>query len=53
MKVDNESMLNKIAYILTTEHEDVEILNKLSELPLSDEAKCAILKIFFLSKYTM
>lgn len=45
MKVDNESMLNKIAYILTTEHEDVEILNKLSELPLSDEAKCAILKI--------
>ena len=45
MKVDNESTLNEIAYILTTEREDVEILKKLSELALSDKATYAILKI--------
>lgn len=45
VKVDNESTLNEIAYILTTEREDVEILKKLSGLALSDEATYAILKI--------
>ena len=44
-KVDNESTLNEIAYILTTEREDAGILKKLSRLTLSDEATYAILKI--------
>ena len=44
-KVDNEEMLNKIAYILTTQKADEAIEKDLSNLPISDEAKKVILKI--------
>ena len=44
-KIDNESALNQIAYILTTQKADEGIRAELGTLPLSDKAKEAIIKI--------
>lgn len=44
-KIDNESTINKIAYILTTQKTDDGIRAELSQLPISDQAKEAIVKI--------
>ena len=44
-KIDNESALNQIAYILTTQKADEGIRAELDTLPLSDKAKEAIIKI--------
>ena len=44
-KIDNESALNQIAYILTTQKADEGIRTELDTLPLSDKAKEAIIKI--------
>ena len=44
-KIDNESALNQIAYILTTQKADEGIRAELDVLPLSDKAKEAIVKI--------
>ena len=44
-KIDNESALNQIAYILTTQKADEGIRAELDMLPLSDKAKEAIIKI--------
>jgi len=44
-KIDNESALNQIAYILTTQKADEGIRAELDALPLSDKAKEAIVKI--------
>jgi len=44
-KIDNESAINQIAYILTTQKADEGIRAELSTLPLSDKAKEAIVKI--------
>jgi len=43
--VDNENILNEIAYILTVQKSDEEIRKKLNKLPISDEAAKALLKI--------
>ena len=44
-KIDNESVINQIAYILTTQKADEGIRAELNTLPLSDKAKEAIVKI--------
>ena len=44
-KIDNESAINQIAYILTTQKADEGIRAELDTLPLSDKAKKAIVKI--------
>ena len=44
-KIDNESTINQIAYILTTQKADEGIRAELDSLPLSDKAKEAIIKI--------
>lgn len=44
-KIDNESTINQIAYILTTQKSDEGIKAKLNALPISDDAKNAIIKI--------
>ena len=44
-KIDNESAINQIAYILTTQKADEGIRAELNTLPLSDKAKEAIIKI--------
>ena len=44
-KIDNESAINQIAYILTTQKADEGIRAELDSLPLSDKAKEAIVKI--------
>ena len=44
-KIDNETMINRVAYILTTQKADQGIRTELDRLPLSDEAKTAIIKI--------
>jgi len=44
-KIDNESVINQIAYILTTQKADEGIRAELDALPLSDKAKEAIVKI--------
>lgn len=44
-KIDNESVINQIAYILTTQKADEGIRAELDTLPLSDKAKEAIVKI--------
>lgn len=44
-KIDNESAINQIAYILTTQKADEGIKAELDSLPLSDKAKEAIIKI--------
>lgn len=44
-KIDNESAINQIAYILTTQKADEGIRAELDMLPLSDKAKEAIIKI--------
>ena len=44
-KNDNESAINQIAYILTTQKADEGIRAELNTLPLSDKAKEAIVKI--------
>lgn len=44
-KIDNESAINQIAYILTTQKADEGIHAELDSLPLSDKAKEAIVKI--------
>lgn len=44
-KIDNESMINQIAYILTTQKSDEGIKAELNALPISDDAKNAIVKI--------
>ena len=44
-KIDNESAVNQIAYILTTQKADEGIRAELDVLPLSDKAKEAIVKI--------
>lgn len=44
-KIDNESAINQIAYILTTQKADEGIQAELDSLPLSDKAKEAIVKI--------
>ena len=44
-KIDNESAINQIAYILTTQKADEGIRAELNTLPLSDKAKEAIVKI--------
>ena len=44
-KIDNESAINQIAYILTTQKADEGIRAELDSLPLSDKAKEAIIKI--------
>lgn len=44
-KMDNESAINQIAYILTTQKADEGIRDELDALPLSDKAKEAIVKI--------
>lgn len=43
--IDNEDTLNKIAYILTTNKTDGAIKDNLSKIPISDQAREAILKI--------
>ena len=45
MKIDNEMSINQIAYILTTQKADEGIRAELNQLPLSNEAKAAIIKI--------
>ena len=45
VKIDNESAINQIAYILTTQKADEGIRAELDTLPLSDKAKEAIVKI--------
>lgn len=45
VKIDNESAINQIAYILTTQKADEGIRVELDALPLSDKAKEAIVKI--------
>ncbi|MFC2709559.1 MAG: type II CRISPR RNA-guided endonuclease Cas9 [Candidatus Saccharibacteria bacterium] len=45
IKIDNESAINQIAYILTTQKADEGIRAELDTLPLSDKAKEAIVKI--------
>jgi CRISPR-associated protein, csn1 family len=44
-KINNESAINQIAYILTTQKADEGIRAELNTLPLSDKAKEAIVKI--------
>ena len=44
-KIDNESAINQISYILTTQKADEGIRAELDSLPLSDKAKEAIVKI--------
>ena len=44
-KIDNESTINQIAYILTTQKSDEGIKAELNALPISDDAKNAIIKI--------
>lgn len=44
-KVNNETTLNQIAYILTTNKADDAIRAKLNDLEISDQARQAILKI--------
>ncbi len=44
-KIDNESMINQIAYILTTQKSDEGIKAELNALPISDDAKNTIVKI--------
>ena len=44
-KIDNESAINQIAYILTTQKADEGIQAELDSLPLSDKAKESIVKI--------
>lgn len=44
-KIDNESAINQIAYILTTQKADEGIRDELNLLPISDKAKEAIVKI--------
>ena len=44
-KIDNESAINQIAYILTTQKADEGISAELDSLPLSNKAKEAIVKI--------
>lgn len=44
-KIDNESAINQIAYVLTTQKADEGIRAELDSLPLSDKAKEAIIKI--------
>ena len=44
-KIDNESAINQIAYVLTTQKADEGIRTELDSLPLSDKAKEAIIKI--------
>ena len=44
-KIDNESAINQIAYILTTQKADEGIQAELDSLPLSNKAKEAIVKI--------
>ena len=44
-KIDNESAINQVAYILTTQKADEGISAELDSLPLSDKAKEAIVKI--------
>ena len=44
-KIDNESAINQIAYILTTQKADEGIQAELDSLPLSGKAKEAIIKI--------
>ena len=44
-KIDNESTINQIAYILTTQKSDEGIKAKLNALPISDDARNAIVKI--------
>ena len=44
-KIDNESAINQIAYILTTQKADEGIQAELDSLPLSGKAKEAIVKI--------
>lgn len=43
--VDNEDMLNQVAYTLTTEKSDEGILTALAQIPVSQEAKRAIVRI--------
>lgn len=45
VKIDNESTINQIAYILTTQKADEGIRDELNLLPISDKAKEAIVKI--------
>lgn len=45
VKIDNESAINQIAYILTTQKADEGIRDELNLLPISDKAKEAIVKI--------
>ncbi len=44
-KIDNETMINQVAYILTTQKADQGIRTELNQLPLSDKAKEAIIRI--------
>lgn len=44
-KIDNETMINQVAYILTTQKADQGIRTELNQLPLSDKAKEAIIQI--------
>ena len=44
-KIDNESTINQIAYILTTQKSDEGIKAELNALPISDDTKNAIIKI--------
>ena len=44
-KIDNESTINQIAYILTTQKSDEGIKAELNALSISDDAKNAIIKI--------
>ena len=44
-KIGNESAINQIAYVLTTQKADEGIRAELDSLPLSDKAKEAIIKI--------
>lgn len=44
-KIDDETTINQIAYILTTQKADEGIQAELDSLPLSDKAKEAIVKI--------
>lgn len=44
-KIDNESAINQIAYILTTQKADEGIRDELNLLPISNKAKEAIVKI--------
>ena len=44
-KIDNESAINQIAYVLTTQKADEGIRDELNLLPIYDKAKEAIVKI--------